>query len=377
MSGTATAVLRWGSAYLQDCGIDSARLDAEVLLMHCLRWERPALYCARDYQLTPDEEVRFHALVKRRGSDEPIAYLVGEREFWSLPLAVRPGVLIPRPDTEWVVEAALRYAPEFLGLRSHCNVLDVGTGSGNIAIAVAASQALVEVTAIDCSLEALAVAQCNAQTCRVGERIHLVCSDLLSALHPSTVRFDLLLSNPPYIAAEEWAALPATVRCYEPRQALDGGSDGLLFYRRLFAEAWPYLVADGIVVVEVGHRQASEVSRLLTQSQQWELIELIKDYSGIERVVVARRRQGGSTRHGLHRSRRRGPASRTGTRERGEKCCPAVDGESVADNWHIMPTQRATRARRGDVQSGLASPRSQDQLCRDRAEHRYDFNRSL
>jgi release factor glutamine methyltransferase len=290
MTVTCAEALRWGGAYLQAGGIESARLDAEVLLMHCLRWERTGLYGARDYQLTADEEARFHELVRRRSAHEPIAYLTGEREFWSLRFAVRPGVLIPRPDTEWVVEAALRYALQFLRLRPRCKALDLGTGSGNIAIAVAASLAAVDITAIDISAEALAVAQLNVQSCQVAERVHVVCGDLLSPLHPSRVRFDLLLSNPPYIAAEEWLTLPTTVRCYEPREALDGGSDGLLFYRRIFAEGLPFLADDGIAIVEVGHRQAGDVSRLLMQSQQWELREIIKDYSGIERVVVAQRR---------------------------------------------------------------------------------------
>jgi release factor glutamine methyltransferase len=294
MSVTSDEALRWGTTYLQACGIESARLDAEVLLAHCLRWERAALYRERGYQLTPDEEARFQAFVRRRGAHEPTAYLTGMREFWSLPFAVRPGVLIPRPDTEWVVEAALRYAPQFLRQRPRCRVLDIGTGSGNIAVAVATRLEAIEVTGIDISSQALALAQRNAQSCQVAERVHYLCGDLLSPLHPRRACFDLLLSNPPYIAAEEWPALPATVRCYEPREALDGGSDGLWFYRRLFAEGPQYLAVDGIVIVEVGHRQAGDVSRLLRQSQQWELLEIVKDYGGIERVVVAQRRQKGS-----------------------------------------------------------------------------------
>jgi release factor glutamine methyltransferase len=290
MSVTSAAALRWGVTHLQACGIESARLDAEVLLAHCLGWERPTLYRERGYLLTADEKARFHELARRRGTHEPVAYLVGGREFWSLPFAVRPGVLIPRPDTEWVVEAALRYAPRFLQQRSRCRILDIGTGSGNIAIAVAASLAGAEVTAIDISPEALAVAQLNAQSRQVAERVHFICADLLSPLNPGRVGFDLLLSNPPYIAAVEWRALPATVRCYEPREALDGGSDGLLFYRRLFAEGPAYLVDDGIAVIEVGHRQAGDVSHLAMQSQQWKVLEIVKDYGGIERVVVAQRR---------------------------------------------------------------------------------------
>jgi release factor glutamine methyltransferase len=294
MTIMADQALRWGITYLQACGVESARLDAEVLLAYCLGWERTALYRERDYALTSDQESRFEALVKRRSTYEPIAYLTGVREFWSLPFAVQPGVLIPRPDTEWVVEAALRYAPQFLRQHSPCRVLDIGTGSGNIAIAVAASLEASEVIAIDISADALALAQRNAQSCKVVERVHYLCGNLLSPLHPQRACFDLLLSNPPYIATAEWPALPITVRCYEPHQALDGGSDGLWFYRRLLTEGPQYLTANGIIIVEVGHRQAGDVSRLVQQSQQWELLEIIQDYGGNERVVVAQRRQEGS-----------------------------------------------------------------------------------
>jgi release factor glutamine methyltransferase len=312
MSVTSEQVLRWGIAYLQARGIDSARLDAEVLLAHCLGCERTVLYRERSYALTTDQETRFQASVRRRGAHEPIAYLTGVREFWSLPFTVQAGVLIPRPDTEWVVEAALRYAPRFLRCRSPCRMLDVGTGSGNIAIAVAASLAAVEVTGIDISSQALALAQRNAQSCQVVERVQYLCGDLLSPLHPRRACFDLILSNPPYIATEEWPTLPTTVRCYEPREALDGGSDGLWFYRRLLAEGPSYLAVNGLIIVEVGYRQAGEVSRLLQQSQQWELLETVKDYGGNERVVVAQRRPEGSG-SGWITSKSRVGSSFTGT----------------------------------------------------------------
>jgi release factor glutamine methyltransferase len=294
MTVTSDEALRWGATYLQRYGIDTARLDAEVLLAFCLRCERTALYRQRGYELTADEQACFQQLVARRGAYEPLAYLTGEREFWSLPLAVQPGVLIPRPDTEWVVEAALRYAPQVVRRRSRCRVLDIGTGSGNIAIAVATSLAAVEVAAIDISAAALAVAQINARSCQVADRVRYICGDLLSPVNPQRARFDLLLSNPPYIAAGELPSLPATVRCYEPHEALDGGPDGLAFYRRLIAEGPQYLADDGIAIVEVGHRQAGDVSRLLAQSQQWELLEVVEDYNGIERVIVAQHRRGGS-----------------------------------------------------------------------------------
>jgi release factor glutamine methyltransferase len=300
MTVTSDEALRWGTTYLQACGVESARLDAEVLLAHCLRWERAALYRERGYQLTADEHVRFHACMMRRGAHEPIAYLTGVREFWSLPFAVQPGVLIPRPDTEWVVEVALRYALQVLHQHSPCRVLDIGTGSGNIAVAIAAGLEATEVTAIDISAKALAVARINAQSCQVADRVHYLCGDLLSPLSPRRGCFDLLLSNPPYIATEELPALPVTVREYEPREALDGGSDGLLFYRRLCAQGPQYLADGGLIIVEVGDRQAGDVSRLLMQSQQWELLEIVKDYGGIERVVVAQCRQGGAAWHGLY-----------------------------------------------------------------------------
>jgi len=290
MTITSGQALRWASAYLRTCGIETAYLDVEVLLAHCLGWERTVLYREAAYELTDAQEACFRSLVRRRGTHEPIAYLTGVREFWSLPLTIQPGVLIPRPDTEWVVEAALRYAPQFVDQHSSCQVLDIGTGSGNIAIALAASLAAIEVTAIDISTRALALAQRNAQSCQVADRVYCLCGDLLSPLHPQRARFDLLLSNPPYIAAEEWSTLPTTVRCFEPREALDGGSDGLWFYRRLLTEAPQYLAANGMIIVEVGHRQVGAVSALLQQSQHWELIEIVKDYANIERVVVAQRR---------------------------------------------------------------------------------------
>jgi release factor glutamine methyltransferase len=301
MSVTAAESWRWGTAFLQSRQIDSARLDAEVLLGFCLQRERSALYSDPHYQLTAGERECFERLIARRGAHEPLAYLTGVREFWSLPLSVQPGVLIPRPETEWVVETALRYVPTLLRQRPCCRVLDVGTGSGNIAIAVAASQAAVKVTALDISPAALITAQCNARACQVSERVTCLCGDLFAPLNPRRAHFNLLLSNPPYIATAQLPFLPVTVRDYEPRTALDGGHDGLRFYRCLAVEGPRYMSDDGVMIVEVGYDQAEEVSSLLVQSQQWELLEIIKDYSGIERVVVAQHRLKGAARHGLHR----------------------------------------------------------------------------
>jgi release factor glutamine methyltransferase len=342
MSVTAADALRWGAAFLQSRQIDSARLDAEVLVGFCLQRERPALYSDPHYRLTPGEQRCLARLIARRGTHEPLAYLTGVREFWSLPLGVQPGVLIPRPETEWVVETALRYIPALLRQRRRCRVLDIGTGSGNIAIAVAASQAAAEVTAVDISPAALITAQRNARACQVGERVTYLGGDLFAPLNPHRARFDLLLSNPPYIATAQLPFLPITVRNYEPRLALDGGNDGLRFYRCLAAEGPQYLRDHGFMIVEVGYDQAEDVSSLLVQSQHWELLEIVKDYSGIERVVVAQYRRKhrlrGAARHGLHRDRRWSPAAWACAGERGEECRPADHGEFVANGGGNAPT---------------------------------------
>jgi release factor glutamine methyltransferase len=301
MIATAAEALRWGTARLQSRQIDTARLDAEVLLGYCLKWQRSALYSHPHHQLTSGERRSFEELIARRERHEPLAYLTGVREFWSLPLHVGSGVLIPRPETEWIVETALRYVPLLRRQGLRCRVLDVGTGSGNIAIAVAAHQPAVEVIALDISWEALRTAQSNAGACQVGDRVTCLCGDLFAPLNPRQTRFDLLLSNPPYIPTGQLPFLPVTVRNYEPRAALDGGDDGLWFYRYLAAEGPDYISGDGVMIVEVGYDQAEEVSSLLVQSQHWELLEIVKDYSGRERVVVAQRRLKGAARHGLHR----------------------------------------------------------------------------
>jgi release factor glutamine methyltransferase len=301
MIATIAEALQWGTARLQSRHIDTARLDVEVLLGYSLKRQRSALYSHPHYQLTSDEQRCFETLIERRGSHEPLAYLTGVREFWSLPLHVRSGILIPRPETEWVVETALRYVHSLLRQRTCCRVLDVGTGSGNIAIAMAANQATVEVIALDISWEAVQTAQNNAKACQVGERVTCLCGDMFAPLNPRQARFDLLLSNPPYIPTGQLPFLPVTVRNYEPRAALDGGDDGLRFYRDLAAEGPDYISGAGVMIVEVGYDQAEEVSSLLVQSQQWELLEIVKDYSGIERVVVAQRKPKGAARHGLHR----------------------------------------------------------------------------
>ncbi|MGH8058182.1 MAG: peptide chain release factor N(5)-glutamine methyltransferase [Candidatus Entotheonellia bacterium] len=301
MSLTRARALAWGVATLRRRRIDTPRLDAEVLLAHTLGCERVALYRDAQDPLTAPVLARFQELVHRRAAHEPLAYLIQSREFWSLPLTVRAGVLIPRPETEFVVEAALHYAKPCIRQAGRCRILDVGTGSGNIAIAVASDLGQAVIVATDLSAEALAIAQANARACGVADRITFLQCDLIGALNPRKARFDLLLSNPPYIATRECASLPKTIRCYEPRMAFDGGDDGLLFYRRLIAEAAQFLHNGSAAIVEVGDRQAGAVCRLFKQSARWTCVDVIKDYAGVERVVVAQCTQGGAKLHGSDR----------------------------------------------------------------------------
>lgn len=274
---TVIQLLRWTADYFNGKDIESGRLEAELLLAHTLDLDRVGLYLHFDRPLTPVELADFRAKVQRRARREPVQYILAETEFWSLPLQVGPDVLIPRSDTEVLVEEALRR------LQQGGSMLDVGTGSGAIAIAVASERPAVDVTAIDCSRPALTVARANAEmhglsgriTCREGD---------LAALPAGP--YDLVVSNPPYIAESEWAGLMAEVRDHEPRIALHGGIDGLDAYRHLARQAMTVLKPGGWLLVEVGAGQADVVRELFEQAGL-SALGVRKDYAGIARVVYA------------------------------------------------------------------------------------------
>ena len=225
---TVLKLLQWTADYFRDKGIESPRLDAELLLSATLEMDRVALYVNFERPLIADELARYREKVRRRADREPIQYILGETEFWSLPLSVNPFVLIPRADTEVLVEEALKR------IDGCSNVLDVGTGSGAIAIALAHDQPELRVTALDCSAEALEVARGNARRNGVLEHVDCLAGDLNSLpLGP----FDMIVSNPPYIPSRNWEQLMPEVRDHEPRLALDGGDDGLEAYRRIAVQA--------------------------------------------------------------------------------------------------------------------------------------------
>ncbi|WP_425058665.1 peptide chain release factor N(5)-glutamine methyltransferase [Sporomusa carbonis] len=276
---TITSILNWTKQYFGGKGIENPRLDAEVLLSHILGKDRLYLYTNFDQPLTPEELAAYREVVKRRAMRLPVAYITGHKEFMGMDFAVSPAVLIPRPDTEILVETALAR----LAAVETPVVADLGTGSGAIIISVLAKLTKGTGTAVDISPEALAVTQDNAMRLGVAARLELFQGDMLLPLLGK--KFDALLSNPPYIPDNDIAGLSPEVR-QEPRLALAGGRDGLNFYRRIVAQGAEYLNSGGFIAVEVGIDQAGPVAALADETSRLKPEAVIKDYSGIERVIV-------------------------------------------------------------------------------------------
>jgi release factor glutamine methyltransferase len=271
---TVLKILQWTEGYLKDRGIDGGRLDAQLLLGEVLGLDRVGLYLHFERPLEEGELAAFREMVRRRVRREPVQYILEKAEFWSLSLRVTPAVLIPRGDTEVLVEEALRR-----GVAK--SILDVGTGSGAIALALASELPGARVEGIDLSLEALALAEENARRHNLQERVAFRAGDLRELPQRS---WDLIVSNPPYIPAEDIGALMPEVRDFEPRLALDGGSDGLDAYRLLASQAPSRLNLGGWILVEVGIGQAEAVSELFLQSRLSNLFTRA-DYAGVARVV--------------------------------------------------------------------------------------------
>jgi release factor glutamine methyltransferase len=300
--------LRSGTLLLEQAGIQTARLDAECLLAHVLRWPRWRLVTEGRRRLAPEEFGMFLSLLHRRELREPLPYLVGTREFWSLPLAVSPGTLVPRPETETLVEAALSllradgpgtgqgtWPPPVGHLAGasgprHPILIDLCTGSGAIAIALARELPAVTLFATDVSRRALRIARSNAEAHGVAERITLLRGNLWRALdrQAPNIQVDLAVSNPPYIPSGVLSTLMPEIR-WEPRRALDGGRDGLAFHRAIIAGAPQRIRPGGSLLLEIGADQAEPVSGLLEASGCFEEIRVLPDLAGRDRVIVARR----------------------------------------------------------------------------------------
>ena len=271
---------------LSHAGVDTARLDAEVLMGHVLGLTREQLLSAADFRLNDVELRQYREHLARRVEREPIAYITGRQEFWSLEFRVLPDVLIPRPETERLIETALALARELPQLHP-LQVLDIGTGSGVIAVSLAKELPSAVIWATDISPAALEIAGNNAACNGVAARVRLFHGDLFDAIGEFTGRFALIVSNPPYIRSAEIDALEPEVSRWEPRGALDGGADGLDFYRRIVRQAGDYLAPNGAVVVEVSADMGKEVSGLFTAGGYTD-VAIVRDYAGRDRVVVAR-----------------------------------------------------------------------------------------
>ncbi len=267
------------------CGLATARLDAEVLLSHCLGTDRYGLYREPEGPVAGEAIRGFRRLVARRRLGEPVAYLTGCREFWSLPFEVNGDVLVPRPETEILVEEVLRScAGEG---RGGFRILEIGTGSGAVSVALAAELADAVVTATDISVGALQVAQRNAAANGVADRIDFVRADLFASLGGV---FDVIVSNPPYVAECDFARLPVDVKDFEPAAALLAGPEGTEFHRTIIREGWRHLKPGGMVFLEIGHGQQERVAELFRETGRYEDIRFRDDYGGIPRVAAGRRK---------------------------------------------------------------------------------------
>jgi release factor glutamine methyltransferase len=280
---TVGGVLQWTKQFFADKGIDNPRLDAEVLLAHVLRTDRLRLYVDYHKPLQPEELAAYRELIKQRAQRIPVAYLTGEKEFMGLSFYVGSAVLIPRPDTEILVAAVLDRAKDLANAR----VVDVGTGSGAIGLSILYNLPTARGKAIDISVDALTMARRNAERLGVATRIEFLHGDLLEPVVGEC--FDIVVSNPPYIPTGDIAVLDMEV-LKEPLQALDGGKDGLNFYRRIIEQSTSILASGGWLLFEVGINQAQDVAALMRATGLFETIETIKDLAGVDRVVAGRRK---------------------------------------------------------------------------------------
>lgn len=280
---TIKKILEWTHKYFLEKGVENPRLDAEVLLCAVLECGRINLFLDQDRPLMENELSSYKAYVMRRAQHEPIAYILGEKAFMSNTFKVSPATLIPRPETELLVESIVRTAP-MLKPEGDVKILDIGTGSGAIIVSLLDLLPQAKGVGVDISVDALVVAKENSERIGVRERCGFVHSDLFSKL-PQDKKFDIIVSNPPYIPEADMEGLDEDVK-KEPVTALVGGRDGLDFYRRIIKEATSHMEEEGLLAFEVGIHEAQEVARLCREAG-FIATSIRKDYAGIERHVFA------------------------------------------------------------------------------------------
>ncbi len=289
---TIGALLDQTESDLKKAGVEQPALEASWLLEFVLQLSPLMQRVNRERQVTAEKWARAQMLIQRRANREPLQYLLGTQEFCGLEFRVTPAVLIPRPESALLVDETVRRCK---GNQSG-TVVDVGTGSGCLAVSVAAALPTARVLAIDVSSEALAVARINMMQHGVAERIECLCGDVLAPLREALFanQVDVILSNPPYIAESDWMRLQPEVRCFEPRLALAGGRDGMDVYRRLLQQASSYLKPGGVLLMEVGAGQAASVCRQAEETGWFRVYDVLRDEGEIDRVVCCERRADGT-----------------------------------------------------------------------------------
>ncbi|MCQ2381506.1 MAG: peptide chain release factor N(5)-glutamine methyltransferase [Acidaminococcaceae bacterium] len=279
MIWTIKSVLKWTQDYFTQHHIDSPRVDAEILLAKVLNCNRVKLYIDQDKPLSKPELAMMHNLVERRATHEPVAYILGEKGFMQDVFIVTPAVLVPRPETELLVERVAKLFDN----KKELSILDIGTGSGAIVLSLLKLFPNARAKATDISTDALAVAQMNAEKLNLSDRVKFVKTDIYNGL--DSQQFDVIVSNPPYIPTQDLKRLDEDVK-KEPQIALDGGADGLVFYRRIINEAGLYLNADGLLALEIGIGQGEAVANLCRRAG-FKIVRIVKDYAGIDRNILA------------------------------------------------------------------------------------------
>jgi release factor glutamine methyltransferase len=283
---TILKLLKWTTDYFKSHGIEQPRVDAEVLLAHTVGVSRLDLYVLYDRPLEKTELEAFRGLIQRRVRREPVAYIVGKKEFWSMDLQVSRDVLIPRPETETLVEEAVKIIPPEPASEPW-KILDLGTGSGAIILALASERPGHRFFGTDRSDRALDIARANSRMHQLEERITWLKADWFDVEADEFGPFDVIVSNPPYISSAEFEQLPPEITAYEPTDALEGGDDGLKAIRLIVRDAPSHLVSGGWLFLEIGHNQRLGVEEMIGSSGDYNQWGVVKDYSGFDRIAFA------------------------------------------------------------------------------------------
>ena len=275
-------LIQWTTEYFKRYDISTSRLDAELLLSHILETSRLQLYLRFEMPVLPEHLAAFRELIKKRAAHSPVSYLTSRKEFLSLDFYVDSRVLIPRPETEVLVENVLQ------AQEAPCQLIDIGTGSGAIAISLAVNRPEWEVLATDISVDALEVAKKNAVAHKCADRLTFLQGNLFEPLEGlPNPRFDWIVSNPPYVSTVEYSSLPPDVRDHEPETALLAGTDGLDVTTAVLEGAPQFLKPGGRVGLEIGHNHSQDVQGIVQSNSAYSGYQVIKDYSGVERVIIA------------------------------------------------------------------------------------------